>query len=134
MADYKEVRNEDLYVKVPGTENLRKTAAARLRYLLASGWRETERWQYPTHITIRVERSGHAPLMTRLPKPPPMLPRAPRGGPGGRGGFGGPGGRGGPGGPGGPGGRGGPGSQGGRGGPGGPGGAAGAPGAGGPRR
>jgi hypothetical protein len=137
MADYKQVRNEDLYVKLPGTENLRKTAAARLRHLLATGWRETERWQYPTHITVRVERSGHAPLMTKLPKPPPMQPRAPRGGPGGRGGFGGPGGRGGfggagrggPAGPGGPGGRGAPGGSGGPGGRGSPGGAGGGPGA-----
>jgi hypothetical protein len=118
MSDYKEVRHQDLYVKVPGTDRLRKTAAAQLRYLLATGWRETERWHYPTHITVKVERSGHPPLMTKLPKPPPMQPRAPRGGPGGRGGFGGPGGRGGPGGP--PGGRGGPGGAGG--GPAGPGG------------
>ena len=44
MADYKEVRHERLYLKEPGTERLRKNSAARLRHLLATGWRETERW------------------------------------------------------------------------------------------
>ncbi len=78
MSEYREVRYEHLYVKVPGTEKLRKTAAGRLRNLLATGWREVERWHYANHITVRVERSGHAPLMTRLPKPPPMAPRPPR--------------------------------------------------------
>ena len=94
MADYREVRHVDLYVKVPGSERLRKTAAARLRYLLSTGWRETERWHRADHITVRVERTGHAPLMTRLPKPPPPQPRPPRqgGGPGGRGPGRGPGG------------------------------------------
>ena len=85
MAEYREVRHMRLYLKEPRTERLRKSAEGRLRYLLSTGWRE-------------VERSGHAPRMTRLPKPPPQLPRPPRQGPGqGRGGFGG---RGGPGGPG----------------------------------
>jgi hypothetical protein len=135
MAEYREVHHEDLYLKVPGTEQLRKTAAARLRYLMSTGWRETERWHYPTHLTVKVERSGHAPLMTRLPKPPPVQARPPRGGPGGRGGFGGgPGGRGGFGGGrggfgGGPGGRGAPGGgPGGRGAPAGPAAPGGAPG------
>jgi hypothetical protein len=105
MADYKEVRNERLYLKEPNSERLRKTAAGRLRYLLSSGWRETDRWIAGEYITVKVERSGHAPRMTRLPKPPPMAPRPPRGdlgrgGPRGGGGFrpgGGRGPRGGPG-------------------------------------
>jgi hypothetical protein len=97
MAEYKEVRHERLWLKAPGSDKLRKTAAARLRYLLNTGWRETERWDYPNYVTLRVERSGHAPLMTKLPKPPPQQPRPPRQGnrPGQRGGFGGSGGFGG---------------------------------------
>src|SRR5438128_1455435 len=80
MADYKEVRHENLYVRVPGGDKLRRTASARLRHLLAEGWRETERWHYPNYVTVRIERSGHAPLMTKLPPPPPQQPRGPRGG------------------------------------------------------
>jgi hypothetical protein len=41
MADYKEVTHERLYVRVPGTDKLRKTAANRLKHLVAAGWRET---------------------------------------------------------------------------------------------
>ena len=113
MAEYKEVVHERLYVRVPGGDKLRKTSAGKLKYMLAAGWRETDRWQHPEYITLKLERSGHAPTMTILPKPPPPPQRMNRGG--GRGGFGGRGGgyggRGGPGGPrgGGPGGPGGPG-------------------------
>jgi hypothetical protein len=103
MGDHKEVLHERLYLKVPGTEKLRKTAAGRLKHMLMGGWRETERCQFEDHITVRMERTGHTPLMTKLPKPPKELPRSRgRGGPGGfggRGGSGGFGGRGGPGGP-----------------------------------
>ncbi|MEA2550803.1 MAG: hypothetical protein QOE25_572, partial [Actinomycetota bacterium] len=35
MPDYKEVLHERLYVKVPGSDKLRKTASARLKHLLA---------------------------------------------------------------------------------------------------
>jgi hypothetical protein len=87
MAEYREVRHERLYVKEPRTERLRKSAAARLRYLLAEGWRETERWHADDYVTVKVERSGHAPRMTKLPKPTPPPQRPPRqGGPGGFGG------------------------------------------------
>jgi hypothetical protein len=122
MADYREVRYEQLYVKVPNGERLRSTAAGRLKRLISEGWRETDRSQSPDYIKVRLERSGHAPLMKHLPPIPPQQGRPPRDGM--NRGFGG--GRGGPrgGGPRG-GGRGGPGS----GGPGGPGG--GGPGAGG---
>jgi len=118
LAEYKEVLHERLYLKVPGGDQLRKTSAGRLKHMLASGWRETQRWEHPEHVTVRLERTGHAPTMKILPKPPAPPPRAPRQG-GFRGGFnrGGPRGpRGGPGGPGGP-----PGAQGGPGGSGGPG-------------
>ena len=112
MAEYKEVVHERLYVKVPGGDKIRKTSAGRLKYMLAAGWRETDRWQHPEYITVKLERSGHAPTMKILPKPPPPPQRMNRGGRGGFGGRGGGyGGRGGPGGPrgGGPGGPGGPG-------------------------
>jgi hypothetical protein len=116
MADFKEVRVERLYVKVPNTDKLRKTAAGRHRYLLATGWREMERKQEIDHVTVRYERTGHTPLKSRLPKAVaevPRMDRRPRGqfGGGGRGFGGRGGGRGGPrGGAGGPGGRGGPGA------------------------
>ena len=112
MGDHKEVMYERLYVKVPGADKLRKNAAGRLRHLLNTGWRETERVQTPDYIRVRVERTGFTPQFVKLKEGPAIAPRERRGGPGGfRGG--GPGGfRGGPGGP-----RGGPGGP--RGGPGG---------------
>ena len=94
MPEYKEVLHERLFVRVPGTDKLRKTAAARIKHLLANGWRETERDQRPDHVMVRFERSGHAPMRARLPKAVPEVKfeRRPRGQ--GRGGPGGPGGRG----------------------------------------
>jgi hypothetical protein len=68
MADYTEVLHERLYVKVPGGDKLRKTAAARLQHLLAAGWRETDRFQRADHIELRLERSGHAPMQARRPR------------------------------------------------------------------
>jgi hypothetical protein len=101
MGEHHEVMHERLYLKEPRTERLRRSSAARLRYLLATGWRETERWHAEDYITVKVERSGYAPRMTKLPKiipPPPRPPRqgfgdrgssfgqrGPRGGGGGRG-------------------------------------------------
>jgi len=87
MADYKEVTHERLFVKVPGSDKLRKTAAARLKHLLANGWRETDRQQTTDYVQVRFERTGHAPLKARLPKAAPevQFQRRPRrdGGPGG---------------------------------------------------
>ena len=73
MADYKEVTHERLYVRVPGTDKLRKTAANRLKHLLAAGWRETDRQQFPDHVMVRFERTGHAPMRARLPKQGPEI-------------------------------------------------------------
>jgi len=70
MADYKQTIYERLYLKVPGTDKLRKTAAARLKHLLANGWRELDRDQKADHLEVRLERTGHAPLSARLPRPP----------------------------------------------------------------
>jgi hypothetical protein len=96
MAEHHEVRHERLYLREPRTERLRKGAEGRLRYLLSTGWRETERWHADDYITVKVERSGVAPRMMKMPKPVQPPPRPPRGQ-----GFGGPGGPGGrPGGPG----------------------------------
>src|SRR6266508_2954410 len=101
MAEYKEVRVERLFVKVPNTDKLRKTAAGRHRYLLATGWRELERKLEFDHVRVRYERTGHTPLKSRLPKGEaevPRMDRRPRGqfGGGGRGFGGRGGGRGGP--------------------------------------
>ena len=73
MADYREVLHERMYVRVPGGDKLRKTAAARLKHLQATGWREVERRQLPDHIWIRFERTGHAPMKARLPKKAPEV-------------------------------------------------------------
>jgi len=98
MGDHKEVRYERLYVKVPGSEKLRKNAAGRLRHLVNTGWRETERSQTAEYIKVRVERTGFTSPYIKLKEAPAIAPRERRGGPGGfRGGPGGP--RGGPGGP-----------------------------------
>ena len=91
MADYREIRHERLYVTVPGTDHLRKTAVSRLRHMLANGWREVERAAHPDHMLVKFERTGHAPMRARLPKAAPevRIERRPRrdgqGGPGGRG-------------------------------------------------
>jgi hypothetical protein len=73
MSDYKEILHERLYVRVPGTDKLRKTADARLKHLLANGWRETERNQTADYIQVRFERTGHAPMKARLPKHAPEI-------------------------------------------------------------
>jgi len=129
-GEHKEVKYLRLFLKEPGTERLRKTAAGWLERLTTEGWRETLREKNHDHIVVRMEREGFKPrtIKVRPPEPRPTRDRGGfgRGGPGGRGGgggFGGGGGRGGPGGRGGGGGFGG----GGRGGPGGPGGRGGPP-------
>jgi D-tyrosyl-tRNA(Tyr) deacylase len=68
MADYREILHERLYVKVPGTDKLRKTAAHRQQHLLANGWRELDRQRRTDHVMVTYERSGHAPMKARLPK------------------------------------------------------------------
>ncbi len=73
MADYKEILHERLFVTVPGTDKLRKTAAARMKHLLGSGWREVERTLRPDHVMVRFERTGRAPLKARLPKAAPEI-------------------------------------------------------------
>jgi hypothetical protein len=78
MGEHREVLHDRLYLSEPNTERLRKTAAGRLRYMLSTGWRETERWHAPHYITVRLERTGHVPRMTRLPKPPPAPTRPSR--------------------------------------------------------
>jgi hypothetical protein len=90
LADHLEVRYERLYVKVPGSEKLRSTAAGRLKRALAEGWREVERSQETDYVRVRLERTGHKPPMKKLPKPVPQMPRGRRddGGRGGRGGRG----------------------------------------------
>ncbi len=83
MAEHREVRYERLYVKAPGSDKLRKTATGRMKQLTSAGWRETERTQTPDFIRVRLDRTGQAPLMTKLPKVQPVAARPGRGGPGG---------------------------------------------------
>jgi len=80
MPDYKEITHENLYVTVPGTDKLRKTATNRLKHMLAHGWRETDRIQQTDYVQVRLERSGHAPMKARLPKAAPevRIERRPR--------------------------------------------------------
>jgi hypothetical protein len=78
MAEYREVTHHRLYLREPRTERLRKTSAGHLKHLLSTGWKETDRWYSNDYITVRMERSGHAPRMTRLPKVVPPPPRPPR--------------------------------------------------------
>jgi hypothetical protein len=92
MADYKEVRVERLYLKVPNSDRLRKTAAGRHRHLLAAGWREVDRKQDIDHVAVRYERAGATPLKFRLPRPDTEAQRMDRRGGRGRGGPGAPGG------------------------------------------
>jgi len=73
MPEYKEITHERMYVRVPGTDKLRHTAASRLKHLLANGWRETDRQLFPDHIMIKFERTGHAPMKARLPKAGPEI-------------------------------------------------------------
>lgn len=93
MANHLEVRHERLYVKIPGSDKLRKSADGRLRHLVADGWREMERKQETDYVQVRLERSGHRPPMVLIPAPAPQQTRARRdnfgGGGGGRGGPGG---------------------------------------------
>ena len=70
MADHREVRYELLYVRVPSGTKLRRTAAGRLKRLVSDGWRETDRTQMPDFLRVRLERSGHPPLMKHLPAIP----------------------------------------------------------------
>jgi hypothetical protein len=95
VADHKEVRVERLYLKVPNSDKLRKTASGRHRHLLAAGWREVSRKQDIDNIAVRYERAGATPLKHRLPRPDTEAQRMDRRGGRGRGGMGGPRGRGG---------------------------------------
>lgn len=45
-----------LYYKFPGSERLRKCAAAELRHLLRVGWREAHRTAGADHMVLRLER------------------------------------------------------------------------------
>jgi hypothetical protein len=85
MGDHREVIHERLYLKQPGTERLRKGANGRLKHLLSTGWRETERWHAENYITVQLERTGVSPQLGKIPKytPSERPPRdSSRGGPG----------------------------------------------------
>jgi hypothetical protein len=89
VADFKQVRVEHLYLKVPGSDKLRKTAAGRHTHLLAAGWREVDRKPNIDHVSVRYERTGPTPLKSRLPRPDTEAQRMDRRGGRGRGALGG---------------------------------------------
>jgi hypothetical protein len=73
MAVPIEVTVVRLYCKSPGSQHLRKSAAAELETMLAAGWRETQRAAGADHVVVRLERPRPAqPTMRTM------------GGPGGR--------------------------------------------------
>ena len=74
MADHKEVRYERLYVRVPGTAKLRKSATGRLRHYLNTRWREIERAQTPDYIRVRLERTGFASPFVKIKEAPAIAP------------------------------------------------------------
>ena len=72
MAVPTEVTVVRLYYKSPGSQQLRKNAAAELASLMAAGWHEKHRKAESDHVVVRLER----------PRPvKPTLPSA-SGGPG----------------------------------------------------
>jgi hypothetical protein len=73
-----QVLHERLHVKEPRTDRLRRSAAGHLKHLLATGWRETDRWQAADYITVRLEREGKA--LEPVPAAPPAAPRSRQGG------------------------------------------------------
>ena len=57
-----------LYYKSPGSQQLRKNAAAELATLLAAGWQEKTRKVGPDHVVLRLERPRPVgPLMQSGP-------------------------------------------------------------------
>ncbi len=56
MAVPIEVTVVRLYCKSPGSQHLRKSAAAELATMLAAGWRETQRANGVDHVVVRLER------------------------------------------------------------------------------
>jgi hypothetical protein len=77
MPTRQEVRTERLYVKAPGTDQLRKTAAASLRHLLASGWHETGRKLRSDHVEVHLERTDPGPSPIHQPHAHVEKPRRP---------------------------------------------------------
>jgi hypothetical protein len=52
-----ETCTERLYVKVPGTQTLRKRAEGHLRHLVATGWHETGRAVSLHYVDVRLNRA-----------------------------------------------------------------------------
>jgi hypothetical protein len=64
-----------LYYKSPGSQHLRKNAAAELATLVAAGWQEKARKAGPDHVVLRLERPR--PMGPSMPSAPgtPGRPR-----------------------------------------------------------
>jgi hypothetical protein len=71
-----QVMRERLYLREPHTDRLRKSAAARVRHLLATGWRETDRTYTPEYVAVLFQRPGQAP--ERIRPAPVAAPRPAR--------------------------------------------------------
>jgi hypothetical protein len=67
-----EIMHEQLYLKEPRTERLRKGSTGRLRHLISTGWRETERRYTADYVTLRLERPGNS--REDVPKASPARP------------------------------------------------------------
>ena len=70
MAVPMEVTVLRLYYKSPGTQSLRKSAAAELARMTAAGWQEKNRKPEADHVVVRLER----------PRPPQVSMPSPSGG------------------------------------------------------
>ena len=69
-----EVTSVRLYTKSPGSQHLRKNAAAELAQLLAAGWEEKSRKAGADHVVLRLERPR--PAKAAMPTAPgPGRPR-----------------------------------------------------------
>jgi hypothetical protein len=57
-----EVTAVRLYTKSPGSQHLRKNAAAELAQMLAAGWQEKDRKFGADHVVVRLERPRQVKL------------------------------------------------------------------------
>lgn len=76
MAVPTEVTVVRLYYKSPGSQALRKNAAAELATLMSAGWQEKHRKAAVDHVVLRLERPRAAQPWT--PPPTAASPGRPR--------------------------------------------------------
>ena len=64
-----------LYFKSPGSQALRKSAAAELAHMVDAGWMEKERRSNADHVVVRLERPRPAQVSLPTPGGGPGRPR-----------------------------------------------------------